>query len=66
MNSSSSELYASHDIRLDHYAAMSTALTLLSNEQLRERVEDAKVLNTGIGGTTALMQMIPPVYIFNK
>ncbi|HJF32992.1 MAG TPA: hypothetical protein K8V56_14620 [Sporosarcina psychrophila] len=37
--------------------AMSTALTLLSDEQLRGRVKDAIGLNAGIDGTTALMQV---------
>ena len=57
MNSSPKEFYVSHDTRLARYAAVSTALTLLSDEELCERVKDATGLNTGIGGTTALMQV---------
>ncbi|MBB6669767.1 protein kinase family protein [Cohnella nanjingensis] len=51
------ELNSSLDIRLARYTAVTAALTQLSDEQLRERVEKAAVLNTGIGGTTALLQL---------
>ncbi|NIK79758.1 serine/threonine protein kinase [Paenibacillus castaneae] len=57
MKSSPKDFYVSHDNRLARYAAVSTALTLLSDEQLRKRVKDATSLSTGIGGTTALMQL---------
>lgn len=57
MKTSQEELYVSHETRLTRYADVSTALSLLSDEQLRERVEDAKVLGTGIGGATALLQL---------
>lgn len=50
--------HATHDTRLARYAAVSTALTLLSDEQLSKRVEKATVLNTGIGGTTAFLQIV--------
>lgn len=36
---------------------MSTNLALLSNQRLRERVESASILGTGIGGTSVLMQL---------
>lgn len=57
MTSSQKESYVSHETRLTRYAIVSTAVTLLSDEQLRERVEDATGLDTGIGGATALMQI---------
>lgn len=57
MKSSPTELDVSHETRLASYAAVTTALSLLSEEQLRERVENATVMGTGIGGTTALLQL---------
>ncbi|MGE8207021.1 protein kinase [Heyndrickxia sp. NPDC080065] len=57
MKPSPNKSFVSHDIRVARYAAVSTTLALLSDERLRERVEDATVLNTGIGGTTALLQL---------
>ena len=51
------EPYMSHESRLASYADVSTILTLLSDQRLRERVEDASILGTGIGATTALMQL---------
>lgn len=57
MTSSQKESYVSHETRLTRYAIVSTTVTLLSDEQLRERVEDATGLDTGIGGATALMQI---------
>lgn len=57
MKSSPTELYVSHQTRLERYADVSTALALLSDKRLREQVEDATVLSTGIGGTTALLQL---------
>ncbi|RED55127.1 protein kinase domain-containing protein [Cohnella lupini] len=57
-------LYVSNESRLTGYAAVSTALSLLSDEQLRERVEKAAVMGTGIGGTTALLQLEDtPVFV---
>jgi len=47
----------SHETRLARYADVSTALALLSDERLRERVEEAEVLSTGIGGTTSFIQL---------
>ncbi|MFE0556852.1 protein kinase family protein [Paenibacillus sp. NPDC058910] len=64
MKLSPEERYSSYDTRLARYTAVSTALTLFSNEQLRKRVEKATVLNTGIGGTTAFLQIDgKPVFI---
>lgn len=57
MKSSSKEFYVSHDIRLSRYSTVSNALSLLSDEQLRERVKNAAILNTGIGGSKTLMQI---------
>lgn len=57
MKSFQTELHVSYETRLARYANVSTALALLSDERLRERVEDATVLATGIGGTTALLQL---------
>ncbi|MCC3373689.1 protein kinase family protein [Cohnella sp. REN36] len=57
MRSSLHGLDVSHETRLSRYADVSTALSLLSDEQLRERVDDATVLGTDIGGTTALLQL---------
>ena len=47
----------SYDTRLSRYADVSTALALLGDGRLRERLENAPILRTGIGGTTALMQI---------
>lgn len=47
----------SYETRLARYADMSTNLALLSNQRLRERVESASILGTGIGGTSVLMQL---------
>ncbi|GAE06782.1 hypothetical protein [Paenibacillus sp. JCM 10914] len=58
MKLSLEERSSSHDTRLARYTAVSTALNLLSNEQLRKRVEQATVLNTGIGGTTASYKLM--------
>lgn len=56
--------HSTHDIRLARYAAVSTALCLVSDEQLSKRVEKATVLNTGIGGTTAFLQIDDtPVFV---
>ncbi|TVX93795.1 protein kinase family protein [Paenibacillus agilis] len=64
MKLSSEELYLPHDIRLSRYDAVTSSLTLLSDEQLRNRVEEAAILNTGIGGTTALLQINEiPVFV---
>ncbi|AZN41359.1 protein kinase domain-containing protein [Paenibacillus albus] len=57
MKLSRTELYVSHETRLASYAAVSTALSLLSDEQLRERVENAQIVGIGIGGSTALLQL---------
>ncbi|MCQ6560495.1 protein kinase [Paenibacillus mendelii] len=57
MKSTSKELYVSHETRLARYADISTALSLLSDERLRERVENTKILGIGIGGSTALLQL---------
>jgi serine/threonine protein kinase len=57
MKLSPTELYVSYETRLARYADVSTALSLLSDERLQERVEDATVLSTGIGGTTALLEL---------
>lgn len=64
MKSSPTEQYVSHETRVSSYAAMSTALSLLSDVQLRERVENATVMGTGIGGTSALLQLEDtPVFV---
>ncbi|WP_274434020.1 protein kinase family protein [Alicyclobacillus sp. ALC3] len=47
----------SYPNRLDRYANVSTNLALLSNQRLRESVESASILGTGIGGTSAIMQL---------
>lgn len=57
MKPSTTDLSASHETRLARYAKMSTALALLSEERLRDLVDDAVALNNGIGGMTALMQL---------
>ena len=57
MKSSSTGLCMSYDIRVARYADVSTTLALLSSQRLRERLENASILRTGIGGTTALMQL---------
>ncbi|MBD8499280.1 protein kinase family protein [Paenibacillus arenosi] len=64
MKLSSKELYLSHDIRLAHFAAVSSSLTQLNDDQLRNRLEQATILNTGIGGTTALLHIEDlPVFV---
>lgn len=57
MKSSLTGLGMSHETRLARYADVSTNLALLSNQRLRERVECATILSTGIGGTSVLMQL---------
>ncbi|MBE9915615.1 protein kinase family protein [Paenibacillus donghaensis] len=57
MESSPTENYVSYETRLARYANVSTALSLLSNEQLHDKLEEAMVLGAGIGGTTALMHL---------
>ncbi|MCR8845647.1 serine/threonine-protein kinase [Paenibacillus sp. SC116] len=57
MELSSKELYLSQENRLARYAAVSSDLTKLSDEQLRSQVEKANVLSTGIGGTAALLEV---------
>lgn len=64
MESFSKELNLSNETRLIRYADISTSLALLSNDRLRKRLEEATVLNTGIGGTTALLQLEDtPVFV---
>lgn len=57
MQSSPTTHAVSHATRIARYADVSTALALLSDERLRTQVEDAAVLNTGIGGITALLHL---------
>ncbi len=54
---SPAEPYLSHQTRIARYADVSTALALLSDEQLRELVKQAVVLDSGIGGATALLRL---------
>ncbi|WP_028595349.1 hypothetical protein [Paenibacillus assamensis] len=64
MKLSSKELYLSYDIRLAYFAAVSSSLTQLSDKQLSNRLEQATILNTGIGGTTALLHIEDlPVFV---
>jgi hypothetical protein len=57
MESSRARPCMSYETRLSHYTDASTNLALLSNQQLRERLENASILGTGIGGTTAVMRL---------
>jgi serine/threonine protein kinase len=57
MKSSPTGLRMSYETRLARYADVSTNLAMLSNQRLRERVESASILGTGIGGTSLLMQL---------
>ena len=57
MKSSRTGLRMSYETRLARYADVSTNLALLSDQQLRERVKNAAILGTGIGGTSVLMQI---------
>ncbi len=43
--------------RLSRYAEISTALALWSDEELQQHLEEAAILNTGIGGLTARMAL---------
>lgn len=46
-----------HESRLACYSDVSTTLSLLNNQQLRELVENSTALGNGIGGSTALLQL---------
>jgi len=65
MKTAPKDVHMSHETRVTRYSDMSTALALMSDDQLRKRVEQATVLNTGIGGTTALLE-IDDASIFTK
>jgi len=57
MKTDPTDVYMSHETRVTRYSNMCTALALMSDDQLRKRVEQATVLNAGIGGTTALLEI---------
>lgn len=47
----------SHDTRLAAYSAVSTALALCSDLELRDLVAAAEPMGSGIGGTSALLDI---------
>ncbi|SDM59552.1 hypothetical protein [Allokutzneria albata] len=51
--------------RIADYSAVSTALTLLSDQRLAKALDEAQVLGTGIGGTASLME-VEGVRVFVK
>lgn len=54
----------SHGARLTAYGAVSTALDLCSDRALRELVDTALPLGSGIGGTSALAEVAgTPVFV---
>lgn len=57
VKSSRRETYVTHESRLAGYSDISTTLSLLNNQQIRELVENATALGNGIGGSTALLQL---------
>lgn len=61
-----SEHYVSYDTRLTRYASVSTALSLQSDERLRDQLKEATILGTGIGGTTALLHLLEDTSVFVK
>jgi hypothetical protein len=44
--------------RLDRYGMVARSFSQLSGRQLREVVDDAQTLGTGIGGTTSLVDVM--------
>lgn len=57
MTVSRTPLAMTHPDRLSRYTEMSTALALWSDEELQQHLEEAAILNTGIGGLTARMDL---------
>ncbi len=43
--------------RLRRYAQLATTLALLSDERLQQHLDEAAILNSGIGGMTAWMEL---------
>jgi hypothetical protein len=54
----------SHRTRLDRFGAVASSLALLSDRRLRDILEEAPVLGSGIGGTSMFLHVEgTPVFV---